>query len=335
MKHLTPQILLVLWSLLGLALRFARLTALPPWTDECATIAFSLGNSFLDVPLDRAIPPDILMQPLQPRPDATVADVVNHLMSESTHPPLYFILAHYWMRWFGGDNVLLAARSLSAILGTLAVPAIYALAFRTYRSVIVAQLAAVVMAVSPFGVFLAREARHYTLAVLVAIASLYCFVVAVEAIFQHKPLSPKVSIPWILINGFGIAVHYFFGLVPLSQALVLVGIWLTHTSHRRSLAWRGIAIAALGTTLSGVAWIPVWREVSQSNLTDWVYDGGIGIDALLRAIAWLLSMLLMFPLDILTLPLWIIIPSSLAFLVSLIWISKLLWKPSPPLPLSP
>ena len=65
-------LLLLGWFIIGLGLRFTNLTAKPPWIDEFATIVFSLGNSFLPVPIDQAIAPEILLQPLQPNPAATL-----------------------------------------------------------------------------------------------------------------------------------------------------------------------------------------------------------------------------------------------------------------------
>jgi len=40
-----------------------------------------------------------------------------------------------------------------------------------FRSRLVGQIAAAMMAVSPYGIYLAQEARHYTLAILLIIAS--------------------------------------------------------------------------------------------------------------------------------------------------------------------
>ena len=119
-----------MWFLIGLGLRLANLTAKPPWTDEFSTLVFSLGNSFLPVPLDQAITPDILLQPLQPQSGANIQDVWAHLSHETNHPPLYFVLAHWWMQLFpqnGGLVSLWGARSLAAVFGAASIPAIYIL----------------------------------------------------------------------------------------------------------------------------------------------------------------------------------------------------------------
>jgi uncharacterized membrane protein len=156
-----------LWLLIGTALRLTQLEAKPPWTDEFSTIVFSLGNSFHSVPLDQAIALDTLLQPIQPHPNAGVSDVLQHLFSETNHPPLYFVLSHWWMRLFppgfGDLASVWAARSLSVLFGALSIPAIYGLTWLAFRSTLVSQLTAAVMAVSPYGVFIAQEARHYTL----------------------------------------------------------------------------------------------------------------------------------------------------------------------------
>lgn len=105
-------LLLLVWIAIGTGLRFTNLAAKAPWSDEFATLVFSLGNSFNPVPLDRAIALDTLLMPLQPRPEAGIGDVIHNLMTESTHPPVYFILTHLWLQLFpteGGFVSLWAA----------------------------------------------------------------------------------------------------------------------------------------------------------------------------------------------------------------------------------
>jgi len=59
-------LLLLVWLAIGTGLRFTHLTSKPPWTDEFATLVFSLGNSFRTVPLEQAITLNTLLMPLRP-----------------------------------------------------------------------------------------------------------------------------------------------------------------------------------------------------------------------------------------------------------------------------
>ncbi len=220
--------LLGVWIAIGATLRFTNLTAKSPWSDEFATLVFSLGNSFSSVPLDQAIALDTLLMPLQPRLQKDLGAVFHNLMTESTHPPVYFMLNHLWMGLFPteyGLASLCAARSLSAILGVVSIPAIFGLGWLAFRSRLVAQIAAATMAVSPYGIYQAQEPRHYTLAILLIIASLSCLIIATRTIHRRTSLPIWVGLTWVVVNTLGIAVHYFFALTLCAEALVLIGFW--------------------------------------------------------------------------------------------------------------
>lgn len=220
-------LLLLLWVAVGAGLRLMRLTAKAPWTDEFSTIVFGLGHTFATVPLDQAISIDALLQPIQPDPTTGIGDVIHHLLKNSNHPPLYFVLAHLWMGLFPPEDGLVsmwAARSLPALFGTLSIPAMFGLGYLAFRSRLVGQMAAAMMAVSPFGIFLAQEARHYTLAILFVIASIGCFIVAVQRIHHRTPLPTKVGLTWVVINTLGVATHYFFTLTLGAEALALLAV---------------------------------------------------------------------------------------------------------------
>ncbi len=252
-----PLLCLILF-IIGLCLRLANLTGKSPWTDEFSTLVFSLGNSFLPVPLDQAIAPDILLQPLQPQPGANIVDVWAHLSSETNHPPLYFALAHWWMQLFPTQNGLVSlwgARSLAAIFGAASSPAIYALGWLTFRSRLVGHLAAAMMAISPFAIFLAQEARHYTLAILWVIASLACLVVVTRHIQNRSQLPIWIALSWVGINALGIATHYFFALTLCAEALVLI-----------SLAWPDSVCGSSGFNFFSLASKPKWDKNFSSIL---------------------------------------------------------------------
>jgi len=318
-------LLLLLWLVIGTGLRFTQLAAKPAWTDEFSTIVFSLGNSFRVVPLDRAIALDVLLQPLLPNPNAGIADVVKHLLTESNHPPLYFVLAHEWMQLFSpnpsGYASVWAARALPALFGAVSIPAIYGLGWLAFRSRLIGQIAAAMMAVSPYGIFLAQEARHYTLAVLWVIASLSCLVIATRQIHQQTPLPTWVVTAWVSINFLAISTHYFFCLTLCAEALWLIVLaWRQKTGSGQH--WWQIYVVAFGTLIGCLVWLPVfWQESSGGELIDWIQSGTPGLLAWLspvfQALAGWVGMLCLLPLEAASL--YLVIASGLVMLWFFCW----------------
>lgn len=300
------SLLLLGWIGLGTVLRLMNLTLKPLWTDEFATLVFSLGQSFRTIPLNQVISADVLMQPLQPQPSAGIGAVIHYLTTESNHPPLYFLLTHFWLQLFPigqGETLAWAARSLSVGFGVLAIPAIFGLGWLAFGSRLVGQLAAALMAVSPFGIYLAQEARHYTLAVVWEIASLSFLMVAVRLLRQRRPLPWSLVPGWIAVNGLGIASHYFFALALAAEGLVLLLLGLARKNGPGLLQpcwWRIYAVAA-GTLATGLIWAPFWNNTVGSELTAWAsYGDRAGLDwlaPLYPPLAWILTMVTMLPIQ--------------------------------------
>ena len=280
-------LLLLLWTAIAFILRFANLDSKPLWTDEFSTLVFSLGNSFRGVPIDRAIDLSTLLQPLQLRPGAGIADVLNHLLLESNHPPVYFMLAHWWMRLFGPteDSLVWIGRALPALLGVISVPAIYFLGKFAFSSRLVGQCAAAMMAVSPYGIYLAQEARHYTLGILLVIASVFCLALAAKKLQQRAPLPIWGVLLWVVVNCLGIAVHYFFALTLCAEAIALIAvIWLQFKGklpidNSQPNIWQfqilgRLFSVAMGTLAGGLVWLPVFLSNKYgSELTNWIVSG--------------------------------------------------------------
>ncbi|MEG5175749.1 glycosyltransferase family 39 protein [Microcoleus sp. B3-D7] len=281
-------LLLFLWTAIAFILRFGNLGSKPLWTDEFSTLVFSLGNSFRGVPIDRAIDLSTLLQPLQLRPNADTPDVLRNLLLESNHPPVYFMLAHWWMRLFGvsEDSLVWIGRALPALLGVLSVPAIYFLGKFAFSSRLVGQCAAAMMAVSPYGIYLAQEARHYTLGILLVIASLFCLALAAKKLQQPAPLPIWAVLLWVVVNCLGIAAHYFFALTLCGEAIALIAvIWQQFNGKlpinnspqlniwQFQILWRLFAVA-IGTLAGGLVWLPVFLSNKYgSELTNWIVSG--------------------------------------------------------------
>ncbi|MGB3492925.1 MAG: hypothetical protein WBA57_09365 [Elainellaceae cyanobacterium] len=310
------------WMAIATLLRFHHLTFKPLWTDEMSTLVFGLGHSFRDIPLGQAIAPETLLAPLQYTPDTSPLDSAQRLLTESNHPPLYFMLTHAWLHlWhslrvgLGGLGSLPAispeyvsvwdARSLSAVAGVAAVPATYGLGWLAFRSRTVAHLAAALMAVSPFGIYLAQDARHYTLAVLWMIGSLACLVVAIRTLRHQKPLPLPIVFAWIGVNGLGMATHYFFLLTLLAEFVVLLGAIAHHlrfSAGRWHIGLGRLGLAIAGTAATGLVWLPFLLAIRQDDgLTRWIYDDGGGgwdwIYPLGQTLASVVSMIFLLPVQ--------------------------------------
>lgn len=323
-------ILLLFWFAIGTILRFINLDAKPPWTDEFSTLVFSLGNSFLNVPLDQPISIDTLLLPLQPRASAGVQDVLKHLLTESNHPPLYFILTHLWLRLFPSDGGLVSvwgARALAAIFGAIGVPAIYILSFKLYRSRLVSHLAAAFMATSPYAIFLAQETRHYTLPILWVMATLACFITAVRHVQSRSQLPILVTLIWIVVNALGIATHYFFVLTLCCQAIVLLFLLVKQVRNKEwGTFWYRIFAVAAGTAIAGAVWIPVFLQNSYGGkLTEWIQGDRVGLawlNPIFQVLAAWITMISLLPVE--SPRLAVVITSGLVMLAFFIWATPIL-----------
>lgn len=357
---------LVLWTAIAAGLRFWNLDLKPPSSIEVATVGFGLGNGFGAVPVDQLVPPGALLEALRLDPTVAIAQLLDRLADQSTHPPLFFLLMHGWLTALtapGAVATWTAARSLSALLGVAAVPLAAILAGTIARSRRAAIWAAPLMALSPYGVYLSQEARHYTLAALLAMGSWILAVRSARRFERDRPdpfsdqrssqitghSSPhhqdqtdqnprgrfgaiaEVAL-WVLLNGLGMATHYLYGLVTVTQGLLFGALAIARS---RRWGWRslggqfgaklGLLAALQGATIA--LWIPFMERASESEMTEWVGDHLSGGDLLmvpLRLILWLLSMVMLLPIERQPWP--IAIASGVLLLGGAIALGSLVWR---------
>lgn len=292
LQHTLP--LLLIWIAIGTILRFTQLTGKPPWTDEFATLVYSLGNHYKNVPLNQIISPATLLQPLQMSSIGGYGDVFTSLMAEDVHPPLYFLLAHLWLKIIstGGEYVSVwVARSLPALLGVISIPATYFLSLVAFRSRLVAHFSALIIALSPYGIFLSQEARHYTLATLFVIASLTCLVATIQRLNRGQLLPWWLIIFWLIINSLGFITHYFFTLTLLAQLLAILLLLLPkiktlsfpHIPKLLPPQWWRLLIVAFGTLIVSLAWVLIFLPDDYgSSTTAWIKNDGFSFLSLIN-----------------------------------------------------
>lgn len=211
--------LLIAALVLGVIFRFVNLDRKVYWHDEAYTSMRAAGYTRHEI--DRELFQNQLinatdLQKFQNiKPNSTPADTIRSLTTEDPqHPPLYFLLARFWMALFGGS--LTASRLLPALLSLLSLPLMYVLAIELFASKAVAFLATLLLALSPFDILFAQTARQYGLLTTAIIGSNWLLIRAMRSpsLFRWGLYGAGVA--------FGLYVHPFFGLTTLAQGAYLV-----------------------------------------------------------------------------------------------------------------
>ena len=158
--------------------------------------------------------------------------------SEST-PPLYYALAWLWSQVFGDGEVGL--RSLSAVIGTLTVPAAYAAA-RELLTERAALVLAALIAVNPLLIWYSQEARAYALVVLLTTLSFLLFARALR-----QPGGPTAA-TWAACAVLALLSHYFAAFIVLPQL-----VWLLARSRARAAVAAAVSVAVAAVALLPLA----------------------------------------------------------------------------------
>jgi hypothetical protein len=103
----------------------------------------------------------------------SVVDMLQWIVKIDQHPPLYYLLLHYWIA-LNGDTPYYV-RLLSALFGAGTIPIIYLIGKRISGAVM-GLAAAVFLALSPFNIRYAQDARMYTLLEFNAAVAIYALV---------------------------------------------------------------------------------------------------------------------------------------------------------------
>ena len=193
---------------LGAVLRFATLDAQSFWLDELVTVSL----------LDRGF-----------------GDMLDGVRETEATPYLYYVLAWPWAQAFGFGEVGL--RSLSALVGTLAIPVSYA-AGAVLCSRRVGVVGAALVAVHPFLVWYSQEARSYSLLVLLG---------ACTVLFLGRGLRTPRRADfglWAVASSLAIATHYFAVLLVAAEAAWLLARYRVRRDAAAALFLPTVVLAA-------------------------------------------------------------------------------------------
>ena len=219
------------------------------------------------------------------------------------HPPLYYIVLHYWRALFGESEF--ALRMLSVLCGVGLVIFTYLLARRLFNPR-VGLIAAALMACSPFAVYYSQEARMYVMLALEAVVSTWALtgILDFRLTIDDSPRSSIVNrqssiLLYVLATAAGLYTQYAYPFVMIGQGVAVL-VWLTGAKGKqlRMLAmYAAVNVAAIGLF---APWLPVAiHQVTSWSVTPQSYQLG---QAMLDAYRWLVVGRTL-PLDQATLPL--------------------------------
>ncbi len=273
-QQLLNSVTIFLMIVVGAAIRFDNLTLKVIWTDEIASIVYGLGNSFKDVPLNKIIDLTTLLRPLEINDHHGLIDVLKYGFFEDFVPPLHFMLLHTWIFLFKTSDKLVSvftARSLSVYLSIISIPSMYWLAKSLFKkNRLVWLFSSLLITLSPYSIALAQDVRHYSLAIVLVILSLAIFYYITEQVIYSNSLPIATILLLVGLNFLGIACHYFFIVVLISEVFTLV---LLALQHKFKLIFTRVFIVTLVNLLTGLAWLPVYfLNDTRNDLTAWLPD---------------------------------------------------------------
>ncbi len=189
-KHLDlGKIAIIAITILAFALRIYRLDHQSIWYDEGVSVYYA---------------------------DQSLKDLIAGVSADN-HPPLHFLILHLWLKLAGQSEF--AIRFLSLICGVLAVPLLFRLGRELFNQR-VGSLAAFLLSLSPFHVWFSQEARMYTLAALLGLASVYTFV-----LLLRKGTSSVRRYLWpsyVITSTLGLYTHFYFAFIILFENIAFL-----------------------------------------------------------------------------------------------------------------
>jgi hypothetical protein len=186
-----------------------------------------------------------------------VADIGGALRSDG-HPPLYYWMLHGWMALVGdGDR---ATRALSFVFGLATLPAGWALG-RRIGGRAAGLWTVVLLAISPYAVRYATEARMY---------SLVMFLVLVGGVLVLDSLESPTPARLVAIAVVAaLLVYTQYWAFYLLAALVLVLAWRWRVESRQRRAVARIVAALLVGCATFVLWLPAFVDQLTHTGTPW------------------------------------------------------------------
>jgi uncharacterized membrane protein len=238
---------------IGIFFRFLNLDRKLYWYDEIYTslgiAGYSRTELIREVVTGEVIDAAFLQRYQHLTPERDWGDTWHALKSIPEMPPLYFLLTRLWVQIWG--NSIAHIRSLSAVFGVLALPCLAWFCWELFRSAAVTWVGVGLMAIAPFHILYAQEARPYSLWTVTILLSSAALLWSIRATQRHR---------WV-VYGLTVALGFYtqllFALVALAHGCYVAII--ERVIQKRSLnatVWSYL-MATLGGLLAFTPWIIV------------------------------------------------------------------------------
>ena len=260
---------------IGIVFRFVNLDNKVFWLDEVKATYKISGYEFVEYQQKfngQIISPEDFQKYRYPKPKSTVGDTVKNLAKEdSKHVPLYFIILRLWIDYFG--NSIAIIRSLSAVISLITIPCMYWLCLELFDSLLAGAIGAALIAISPFFLLYAQEARPY---------SLWTATILISSCFLLRAIRLKSKFNWVLYAlsiVFSLYTHTLSALVVMSHSIyVLIS---------QKFRFNKVLITYLATTLAVFILFLPWLRfivINNKELSDSIkwHDSTISLSSLLN-----------------------------------------------------
>ncbi|MBW4658000.1 MAG: glycosyltransferase family 39 protein [Drouetiella hepatica Uher 2000/2452] len=271
---------------LGIALRFVNLEGKVYQHDETFTSlrisGYTEAQAVQNLSQAGVVSLDDIKKYQQYNRETTVNDTIKGLAAEESQlTPLYFILTRFWTGIFG-DSIA-AIRILSVIGSILALPCMYWLCWELFKSASAGWLGMAILAISPFQILYAQEARPYSLWAATLLLSS-------AALLRAARVQTKVSwLIYTLTTVLNLYTCLFSIFIVIVHGLYILGIERFRPS-RRMLSF---AITLGISLLAFLPWILILlsttEQINHATRWTWTVNNALSLSDLYRQWMYYLS----------------------------------------------
>jgi len=225
-------LVLLLILLLGSFLRIYDLGAESLWLDEAYDINFAKQS---------------------------LPSIIEALASIEHHPPLHYVVLHFWMLPFGSSEI--ATRALSAIFGIISIFLIYQIGCQLFNRK-VGLIGSFLSSISYFHIYYSQEVRVNGLLLLLTLLSFFFFIKVLKS-----DNTRKLYFPLLFLANLCLAYSHVYGLfVIISQIFYFLLFWNRYKHIR--IWFLGVQVATLAFFSP---WIPSFiGQVSRIAQGFWI-----------------------------------------------------------------